>query len=97
MTTTTHIMLADGLSHLSTGSSAACPTCNPDHESPTLFAHDHPDEARFSSFPCELCRSPLGGNRYVAHAHFADDPTGPLIHLAICLDCLETINGIPLV
>ena len=49
------------------------------------------DEGGFSWHDCELCGSPLGGDRYAAHGWSMDDE---LIHYDICPDCLfTTANG----
>jgi hypothetical protein len=46
-------------------------------------------EPSFSSWPCELCHSHLGGDRYAAHGI----NTGELIHLEICTDCVLELAG----
>jgi len=47
------------------------------------------DEGEFSWQPCELCHSTLGGQRYAAHALDSNDE---LIHLEICVDCVQNLG-----
>ena len=55
------------------------------------------DEGYFSRYPCEICDSPLGGQRYRWHAWATDksvDPKGELVHGDCCTDCLVYLaNG----
>lgn len=55
------------------------------------------DEGHFSHYPCEICASPLGGQRYTWHAWGTDksvDPDGELVHGDCCTDCLMYLaNG----
>lgn len=49
------------------------------------------DEGSFSWSQCDSCGSTLGGNRYAAHGFVPDEsdlPTGEVVHLDICEDCL---------
>lgn len=47
------------------------------------------EEPKFSWWPCELCGSPLGGDRYPAHYV---DHHGDADHAEICTDCLFAIE-----
>ena len=68
-----------GYTHESVGKSEGCEQC-------LEF-----DEAFFSWQSCEVCGSSLGGDRYPAHAC---DAEGAIIHLDVCVDCLQYIaNG----
>jgi len=62
------------------------------------------DEPGFSSHPCEICGSNLGGDRHTAHAlirtalpgHVQGDDYDKteIVHLEICMDCvLYMSNG----
>lgn len=63
-----------GLTAVSVGSCGDCPDCEPSG-----------DEGEFSWRPCEICGSPLAGNRYPAHGL---DANNDLVHLTCCCDCL---------
>ena len=79
----------------SPGLSGACPTCQSTWGVPprTFYALVHRgevfDEGGFSSSPCGLCGSILGGNRYVAHGVNLD--THEVSHIEVCVDCLMTL------
>jgi hypothetical protein len=56
------------------------------------------EEPHFSWSPCQACGSTLGGDRYVAHgditeksAQFHAGNTSELIHLHVCVDCIQYI------
>ena len=49
------------------------------------------DEGHFSWSACGVCNSSLGGDRFAAHGM---DTDGNLVHLDVCVDCLQYIaNG----
>jgi len=49
------------------------------------------EDGGFSWAACDLCGSTLGGDRFAAHGF---TPEGKLIHLDICMDCLQYLaNG----
>lgn len=67
-------------------SSGTCPEC----------AGIHPDasgDIEFSWNPCDICKSPLGGARYILHEVWRVSGTRKqeIIHLEVCIDCFETI------
>ncbi len=47
------------------------------------------DEGGFSKHPCEVCGSPLGGNRSAIHAVNAE---GGIIHYNACDDCMYYVE-----
>lgn len=48
------------------------------------------DEGGFSWHDCELCKSPLGGNRFAAHGI---DENDDILHYSICQDCVEYLSN----
>jgi hypothetical protein len=42
-------------------------------------------EPSSSHYPCEICNSPLAGERYPAHGFLDDD----MQHFDICIDCFS--------
>lgn len=69
----------EGFTHESVG---PCPGCPEEHED---------EEGHFSWTSCDVCDSGLAGDRFAAHAR---DAEGNIIHLEICVDCLQYIaNG----
>jgi len=87
----------EGLEFVSVGLCGKCPDCQRDYDmSPHVFysaveSGEVYDEGHFSWGRCECCGSRLGGNRYAAHGIDQDDN---LVHLEVCVDCLQYIaNG----
>lgn len=78
-----------GLKHISTGSCPGCTDCGLPSEPSTLEC-DLANEPSFSSMPCEICGSTLGGNRYPIHAVNPDSDT--VVHLNGCVDCMYYIE-----
>ena len=82
---------------ISPGLCGGCPDCQSAYgleEEELTRAYENGeicDEGGFSWHDCELCGSPLGGDRYAAHGH---DSNGEIMHYDICTDCLFYIaNG----
>lgn len=48
------------------------------------------DESYFSWFACGLCDRRLGGDRVIAHFR---DPHGGRYALAVCMDCVASLEG----
>ena len=71
----------EGVEAISTGLSSGCDSC-PD------FA-DRNGWSCFSWTPCEVCASPLAGDRHPAHGLI----DGELCHFEVCEDCFDYING----
>ena len=67
------------LAYWSTGWSADCPECSTDGPRDGCI--------EFSWVPCDVCGSRLGGARYIIHAR-EGGPSGPLVHMEVCLDCI---------
>ena len=79
----------EGISHVSFGGMLPdCDVCDyddgwcPDCDSEVCYCAD---EGSFSRYGCEICGSPLGGDRHIAHGFTDDDE---LVHLSGCTDCL---------
>jgi hypothetical protein len=86
-----------GIEGLSAGACPSCPDCldcdNPDEPGDDWY--DLANEPSFSWSTCDSCGSNLGGDRHPAHGFYLDDKgQRQLIHLDICVDCLQLIaNG----
>lgn len=85
-----------GLAFLSTGICSGCEVCANDQDQ-TVKSEEFADkvsngeicsEPSFSQQSCELCGSELGGDRYAAHGR---DQADNIIHLEICVDCVQVI------
>ena len=88
----------EGLEAVSTGICGGCPECARDFGFTDLTAFEDAvsdgqveGEPSFSSRPCEICGSRLGGNREPWHAIL----DGDLLHFdSACVDCvLYLANG----
>jgi len=85
----------EGLEFVSGGFSAGCEECRAahdiccEHKAAALWQNGEIDEElAFSWTSCDACNSTLGGSRYAVHGRDGDD----LVHLDVCLDCIEAIN-----
>ena len=76
------------------GIMAGCKDCTPYPEGYELSEKEYDlyREPSFSKTPCDSGGSPLGGNRYKAHAVARGTPDrykgGSIYHIDICVDCL---------
>lgn len=81
----------EGLQAFSVGACPGCERCGLDDE-PSTAAYDMAQEPHFSWSSCEVCSSPLGGDRHPAH--YWNDGDETVSHLSVCVDCLlYTANG----
>ncbi len=81
-----------GYNHFCTGGASSCIICNPEGlDGDTYNAHNE-NEGSFSSCPCELCNSHLGGDRHAAHGIEGPAHNFNVIHYDICVDCLYYIE-----
>lgn len=86
----------DGLEFVSTGACPGCQECGLGHVSGihdeaemSQRDYDLANEPHFSWSPCEICDSPLGGDRHPWHARTKD---GKLVHGTCCSDCMYYLN-----
>ena len=76
-----------GLIHVSTGPCPNCADCGlEDVEDMNCEKYELAGEGGFSWSPCEICNSPLGGNRYPVHAVNPDDDS--VVHMTGCANCV---------
>ena len=76
----------DGVEHFSTGLASNCDSCGT--QDIDELDEEMVDESSFSSYPCEVCDSGLGGSRHAAHGYIDEE----MSHFSICEDCLFYIN-----
>lgn len=69
-----------GLQYPSVGPLPGCSECGQDGHLAVA------SEPHFAHGPCECCNAPLAGDRYPIHAV---SPTHGIIHMDVCIDCLE--------
>lgn len=97
------IEVENALGSVAIGLFGCCPECQSAYGmEPREFYRavhvDHTvnDEGGFSWHNCELCNSPLGGDRYAAHASKQVNGRWQHTHLDVCVDCLFAVdNGEP--
>ena len=90
-----------GSNSIAPGFTSICPDCREahgfccEHSAQNAWKNgDIEEDGHFSSYPCDLCGSSLGGDRYAAHFFADDNPQKELCHIEVCVDCrLYLANG----
>lgn len=91
----------DGLTHESVGVCPDCETCAEDFGfccvhalNAEIESGEVVDDGGFSQSDCDTCGSSLYGARYSAHAVLDSSKDREVIHLSVCVDCMQYIaNG----
>jgi hypothetical protein len=74
----------EGVEHFEPGLARGCAMCGT--ENMDQFDYEELEgEPYFTNYPCEVCNSHLGGDRYPAHGFFDDE----MQHFNICTDCFN--------